>query len=68
MHPHACAQVEYKSCNKEVGAIMAEDTMQSVKHLLPDILNHLPVLLYQVGLQAFRLAARAGVARYEWGL
>lgn len=63
------AQVEYKSCNKEVGEIMAEDTMQSVKHLLPDILNRLPVLLYQVGLQAFRCGTRAGVARFgKWGL
>lgn len=48
---------------------MAEDTMQSVKHLLPDILNRLPVLLYQVGLQAFRCGTRAGVARFgKWGL
>lgn len=41
-------QGDYVSCSKVVGEIMAEDTMQSVKHLIPDLLNHLPVLLYQV--------------------
>ena len=41
-------QVKYESCNEVVGEIMANDTMQSVKHLLPDVLEHIHVLLYQV--------------------
>ncbi|GAX77586.1 hypothetical protein CEUSTIGMA_g5030.t1 [Chlamydomonas eustigma] len=39
--------LNYVSCNKVVGEKMAADTMQSVKHLLPDVLEHIPVLLYQ---------------------
>ena len=39
----------YTSCSQLVGGVMAADTMQSVKALLPDILRRLPVLLYQVG-------------------
>ncbi|PNW88027.1 hypothetical protein CHLRE_01g011300v5 [Chlamydomonas reinhardtii] len=37
----------YTSCSQLVGGVMAADTMQSVKALLPDILRRLPVLLYQ---------------------
>jgi carboxypeptidase C (cathepsin A) len=39
--------VKYVSCSKVVGDKMAADTMQSVRHLLPDVLEHMPVLLYQ---------------------
>jgi hypothetical protein len=44
-------QGEYTSCSKVVGELMGEDTMQSVKHLVPDLLRHLPVLMYQVGVR-----------------
>mmetsp|Transcript_37071 Transcript_37071/g.82444 ORF Transcript_37071/g.82444 Transcript_37071/m.82444 type:complete len:527 (-) Transcript_37071:417-1997(-) len=40
-------ELNYSSCSEVVGDIMAADTMRSVKHLLPDVLDHLPVLLYQ---------------------
>ncbi|KAG2444312.1 hypothetical protein HXX76_001069 [Chlamydomonas incerta] len=43
----ARADANYSSCSELVGAVMAADTMQSVKGLLPDILRRLPVLLYQ---------------------
>eukprot|EP00197_Chlamydomonas_leiostraca_P013626 CAMPEP_0202860512 /NCGR_PEP_ID=MMETSP1391-20130828/2179_1 /ASSEMBLY_ACC=CAM_ASM_000867 /TAXON_ID=1034604 /ORGANISM="Chlamydomonas leiostraca, Strain SAG 11-49" /LENGTH=416 /DNA_ID=CAMNT_0049539683 /DNA_START=7 /DNA_END=1253 /DNA_ORIENTATION=+ len=41
------APLPYTSCSEAVGRAMAGDTMRSVAHLLPDILAHLPVLLYQ---------------------
>ena len=47
-YPYQYTQVIYQSCSKVVDEIMAADTMQSVKHLLSDVLEHIPVLLYQV--------------------
>jgi hypothetical protein len=44
VRPH----VQYVSCSKVVGRVMGADVMRSVKHLLPDILDHMHVLLYQV--------------------
>ncbi len=43
----APAQGVYASCNDVVRAIMGADVMQSVAHLVPDLLNHIHVLLYQ---------------------
>ena len=34
-------------CSERVGRILQPDVMKSVAHLLPDILQSLPVLLYQ---------------------
>ncbi len=45
---HPAPQIDYVTCSKVVGDIMAADTMQSVKHLFPDILERISVLLYQV--------------------
>ncbi|EFJ43651.1 hypothetical protein VOLCADRAFT_65725 [Volvox carteri f. nagariensis] len=39
--------VRYASCNGVVGEAMAADVMRSVKYLIPDLLSHIPVLLYQ---------------------
>lgn len=41
-------QGNYSSCSDVVGKHMSADVMQSVEHLVPDILNNIPVLLYQV--------------------
>ncbi|CAL8469775.1 g9317 [Coccomyxa elongata] len=39
--------VVYKSCSDKVGDALGPDVMKSVKHLIPDILVALPMLLYQ---------------------
>lgn len=41
-------RTQYVSCSPAVAEAMGPDVMRSVKHLLPDILERLPVLLYQV--------------------
>lgn len=37
----------FVGCDPEVARALAPDVMKSVKHLIPDLLAHLPVLLYQ---------------------
>lgn len=56
--PAAGAQVaNYSSCSDVVGQVMAADVMRSCLVLVEDLLDVLPVLLYQVG---------AGL-RTDWG-
>ncbi|KXZ46405.1 hypothetical protein GPECTOR_44g8 [Gonium pectorale] len=43
----ALPNITYVSCSDAVRAAMGADVMRSVKHLLPDILARIPVLLYQ---------------------
>ena len=40
-------KVDFESCSEEVGEILGLDIMKSVKYLIPDILAHVPMLLYQ---------------------
>ena len=40
----------FVGCSPVVDRILAPDVMKSVKHLVPDLLANLPVLLYQGGL------------------
>lgn len=37
----------YEACSSAVGAALGPDVMQSVKRLVPDLLEAYPVLLYQ---------------------
>lgn len=39
----------YEACSAAVGAALGPDVMQSVKWLMPDLLEAYPVLLYQGG-------------------
>ncbi len=39
--------IVYESCSDKVGDALGPDVMKSVKHLIPDILAALPLLLYQ---------------------
>ena len=39
--------VKFEECSEEVGNALGPDVMKSVKHLIPDILASLPLLLYQ---------------------
>ncbi len=39
--------IVYESCSDKVGDALGPDVMKSVKHLIPDILAALPMLLYQ---------------------
>lgn len=39
--------VDFESCSEEAGRALGADVMQSVKHLLADVLEAVPVLLYQ---------------------
>lgn len=39
--------IVYESCSDKVGNALGPDVMKSVKHLIPDILAALPLLLYQ---------------------
>jgi vitellogenic carboxypeptidase-like protein len=39
--------VSFEECSEEVGDALGPDVMKSVKHLIPDILASLPLLLYQ---------------------
>lgn len=39
--------IVYESCSNKVGEALGPDVMKSVKHLIPDILAALPLLLYQ---------------------
>jgi hypothetical protein len=56
--------VRYESCSDVVGQAMAADVMRSVKYLIPDILSHIPVLLYQVRhVMSCHVMARHGTAR-----
>lgn len=41
------ADIEYVSCSPAVDAAMGHDVMKSTKHLVPDLLQFYPVLLYQ---------------------
>lgn len=41
------ANLTFVSCSAEVERILGPDIMRSVAHLVPDILEHLPILLYQ---------------------
>lgn len=43
--------VEFVSCSDEVAVAMGPDVMRSVLHLVPDVVEAMPVLLYQ-GLHA----------------
>lgn len=37
----------FESCSDEVGVALGPDVMKSVKPLIPDILQSVPLLLYQ---------------------
>ena len=37
----------FVGCSEEVASALAPDVMKTVKPLIPDLLAHLPVLLYQ---------------------
>ena len=39
--------VRFLECSDKVGAALGPDVLKSVKHLVPDILASLPLLLYQ---------------------
>ena len=39
--------VHFLECSDKVGAALGPDVLKSVKHLVPDILASLPLLLYQ---------------------
>ena len=39
--------VKFESCSETVGNALGPDVMKSVKPLIPDILQSVPVLLYQ---------------------
>lgn len=39
--------IVYESCSDKVADALGPDVMKSVKHLIPDILAALPLLLYQ---------------------
>ena len=41
--------VHFLECSDAVGAALGPDVLKSVKHLVPDILASLPLLLYQGG-------------------
>ena len=41
--------VMFEECSGEVGDALGPDVMKSVKHLIPDVLASLPLLLYQGG-------------------
>ncbi len=41
------SDIVYESCSEKVGDALGPDVMKSVKHLIPDILASLPLLLYQ---------------------
>jgi hypothetical protein len=43
-------EVQFDSCSEQVGAALGRDVMKSVKHLIPDLLDALPLLLFQGGL------------------
>lgn len=42
-------EVEFVSCSNKVGEAMGPDVMRSVLHLLPDVVEAMPLLLYQGG-------------------
>lgn len=44
---HADLDATFVACSDEVAHAMGPDVMKSVKHLIPDILAHIPLLLYQ---------------------
>ncbi len=39
--------ITFVGCSEEVNRILSPDVMKSVKHLFPDLLATMPVLLYQ---------------------
>jgi hypothetical protein len=63
--PYRSLQGNYSSCSDVVGQAMSGDVMQSVAHLIPDILEHIHVLLYQVSL--VRARARREGQKYPEG-
>jgi vitellogenic carboxypeptidase-like protein len=44
---HVEPGAKFEACSAEVADAMGPDVMKSVKHLIPDILAHIPMLLYQ---------------------
>lgn len=62
--------VNYSSCSAVVADFMANDTMQSVKKLIPDLLAHLPVLLYQgqYDVQDGVASSNAWITSLDWPL
>ena len=44
---------KFEGCSSKVAAALGPDVMKSVKHLIPDLLSALPVLLYQGMSNAF---------------
>jgi vitellogenic carboxypeptidase-like protein len=44
---HAEPGATFEACSAEVADAMGPDVMKSIKHLIPDILAHIPMLLYQ---------------------
>lgn len=44
---------KFEGCSSKVAAALGPDIMRSVKHLIPDLLSALPVLLYQGMSDAF---------------
>lgn len=41
------AGTNFTSCSEKVAAALGPDVMKTVKPLIPDLLNAMPVLLYQ---------------------
>ena len=39
--------IKFEGCSSKVAAALGPDVMKSVKHLIPDLLSALPILLYQ---------------------
>lgn len=54
----------YEACSAAVGSALGPDVMQSVKRLVPDLLEAYPVLLYQGG-RCLRLLPGRGW-RWAW--
>ena len=44
---HAQPDATFEACSATVADAMEPDVMKSIKHLIPDILAHVPMLLYQ---------------------
>ncbi len=44
---HAEPGATFEACSATVADAMGPDVMKSIKHLIPDILAHVPMLLYQ---------------------
>lgn len=65
---HAQPDATFVACSDNVADALGPDVMKSVKHLIPDILVHIPVLLYQgqFDLQDGVATSQAWISTLRW--